>query len=94
MKLLGKERLQTFKQKHGDVCSPCEAWEQEVANANWKQPQDIKNRFPSASFLSNNRVIFNLKGIKYRVGVIVYYPAESVLVEWALTHTEYTKKFR
>ncbi|NTW29829.1 MAG: type II toxin-antitoxin system HigB family toxin [Candidatus Moranbacteria bacterium] len=93
MKLLGKERLRAFKQKHGDVCAPCEAWEQEVANANWKRPQDIKNRFPSASFLGDNCVIFNLKGTKYRIGVIIYYPTESVLVEWALTHAEYTKKF-
>ena len=94
MKLLGLDKLEAFKHRHADVRSRCESWEQEVLSADWKVPQDIKNDYSSASFLSNNRVIFNLKGIKYRVGVLINYPTGTVLVEWALNHTEYNKKFK
>lgn len=95
MKLIGKEKLHAFKQRHGDVRSQCETWEQDVLSADWKVPQDVKDYDRKASFLPRtNQVVFNLKGNRYRVGVIIYYPNQTVFVEWALTHAEYTKKFK
>lgn len=94
MKLIGREDLESFKNRHGEVRIPCESWEQEVLHATWTTPQDIKDRYSSASFLPHNRVIFNIKGPKYRIGTMVHFPTMTVFVEWALTHAEYSKKFR
>lgn len=95
MKLIGREILDAFKRKHGDVRSQCETWEQDVIHADWKVPQDVKEYDRKASFLTRtNQVIFDLKGNRYRIGVVIYYPARTVLVEWAHTHADYTKKFK
>lgn len=94
MNLIGRGELEAFKERHGVVRSPCESWEQEVIHATWRTPQDIKNRYRSVSFLPNSRVIFNIKGEKYRIGTLVHFPTMTVSVEWALTHAEYSKKFR
>ena len=64
----------------------------EVAGANWTGPQEIKDRYPSASILADNRVIFNIKGNSYRLLLKVRYQNGIVLIEWIGTHAEYDKQ--
>ena len=56
-----------------------------------KCPKDIKNRYRSADFLADNRVIFDIGGNNYRLVVKVRYQGSIVLVEWVGTHAEYDK---
>lgn len=92
MRILGLPLLAGFKQAHADARGPLDAWQLEVTRENWQTPQDIKRRYGSADFLSDNRVIFNIKGNRYRLAVQVRYQNGMVLVEWVGTHTEYSKK--
>jgi len=61
-------------------------------NCQWKTPQDIKIRYASASFLTNNKVIFNIKGNNHRLVVAVFYQNGTAVIEWIGTHAEYDKK--
>jgi RelE-like HigB toxin of type II HigAB toxin-antitoxin system len=47
--------------------------------------------YPSASFLAGNRVVFNIKGNKYRVVVAVKYDFFAVYIRFIGTHAEYDK---
>jgi antitoxin component HigA of HigAB toxin-antitoxin module/mRNA-degrading endonuclease HigB of HigAB toxin-antitoxin module len=49
------------------------AWIDETRKALWTQPNDIKANYATASFLSGNRVVFNIKGNKYRLLTQVNY---------------------
>lgn len=91
MQLLGLIKLDAFKRTHADSREPLDVWQAEVEQAHWGGPRDVKNRYPSASFLANNRVIFNIKGNTYRVVVKVRYQNSIVLIEWVGTHAEYDK---
>lgn len=92
MQLLNTLALDEFKQKHPDARVPLDAWRKEVEAANWQTPQDIKNRYRHADFLSKNRVIFDIKGNGYRLVAVVRYIQKMVVVEWLGTHSEYDKK--
>jgi mRNA interferase HigB len=92
MRLVGKRQLDDFGRRHAEIRAPLDAWILEVEEAEWNGSADIKARFPTASFLSENRVIFNIKGNKYRVEVKVSYDVKVVLVGWVGTHAEYSKK--
>lgn len=92
MRLLGQIRLDAFKRKHADARRVLDAWQVDVERAQWSGPQDVKNRYPSASFLTDNRVIFNIKGNSYRLVVKAKYQNGIVLVEWVGTHAEYDKQ--
>jgi mRNA interferase HigB len=92
MLILGLPMLEEYKNIHADTRGPLDAWRKEAEGAKWKTTQDIKQRFPSADFLSGNRVIFNIKGNKYRLVVQVRYQNNLVVVEWVGTHAEYDKK--
>jgi len=92
MQLLGLIKLDDFKQKHADTRGALDVWRALVEQAQWSDPQDVKNHYPSASFLADNRVIFNIKGNSVRLVVKVRYQNGIVLIEWVGTHAEYDKK--
>ena len=91
MKLLGRERLEVFTEKYPDARQWVAAWLAEVGTATWKSPQEIKERYGSASFLPGNIVVFNVKGNAYRLAVQVAYNTETVVVKRVGTHSEYMK---
>jgi mRNA interferase HigB len=67
------------------------SWHKEAEEANWKNPQDIKNNYPAASFLADNRVVFNIKGNSYRLIVKINYEFSLVWIRFIGTHPEYDK---
>ncbi|MBL4796278.1 MAG: type II toxin-antitoxin system HigB family toxin [Oleispira sp.] len=94
MKVLSRDKLTKFSKKHANSKGALDAWFDEVSKEEsaWKTTHDIKNRYPSADFLADNRVIFNIKGNHYRLVVEVRYQNGFVVVEWVGTHAEYDKK--
>jgi len=92
MKVLGINKLEQFYKRHSNSKSALIAWHRDIRDAKWESPQDIKNRYGSADFLSNNRVIFNIKGNNYRLAIQVRYQNGIAVILWIGTHAEYDKK--
>ncbi|WP_133510304.1 type II toxin-antitoxin system HigB family toxin [Candidatus Thiosymbion oneisti] len=92
MKVLGRDKLAAFWQRHADAKDALEAWFDEAERSDWTMPQDIKNRYRSVDFLAGNRVIFNIKGNHYRLVTKVRYRSGIAVVEWVGTHAEYNKQ--
>mgnify|MGYP003644015526 CR=1 len=91
MKLVGRDILVQFKLKHADVRSQVDAWEAEVKAVNWVSFHDLRERYSSASSVPDGKVVFNLKGNKYRLRVRVDYQNGIVKIDRAGTHEEYSK---
>ena len=92
MKIVGREKLDEFSSAHADARSWIDIWIADTEASPWKTPQDIKGNYASASFLAKNIVIFNVKGNRYRLEVLVAYNTGIVVVRWVGTHAEYTKR--
>lgn len=93
MKIINRDKLVKCSKKHANVKLALDAWYAEVSSDKccWKTTQDIKDRYPSADYLADNRVIFNIKGNHYRLVVKVRFQNGLVVVEWAGSHAEYDK---
>lgn len=91
MRVIAKKTLREFWKKHEDAEQPLKAWFDETSKANWYGPRDIKADYPSASFLAENRVVFNIKGNTYRLIVKINYKYEMVWIRFIGTHAEYDK---
>lgn len=91
MRVITKGRLQTYWQQPGreDAEEPLKAWYAEAKQASWQTPAEIKARYRSASFVSDNRVIFNIGGNKHRLVVHVNYALGIVLIKFVGSHLEY-----
>jgi mRNA interferase HigB len=83
--------LREFWKKHADSEQQLAAWFRETSSAEWKSTKDIKREYPSASFLENKRVVFNIKGNTYRLIVRINYDYRMVWIRFIGTHAEYDK---
>lgn len=92
MRLVGRDKLDEFSGVHADARPWIANWIADTEAAQWRTPRDIKSSYASASFLADNVVIFNIKGNNYRLEVQVAYKTGVVVVRWAGTHAEYTKR--
>lgn len=93
MRVITKGALQRYWEAPGreDAEEPLRAWFAEAKTAAWKTPADIKARYRSASFVSGNRVVFNIGGNKHRLVVHVNYRFGIVLIKFVGSHAEYDK---
>ena len=91
MQIISRKHLREFWEKHPDSRQPLQAWYQDVKHADWKKSSDIKSVYQNASFIANNRVVFNIKGNTYRIIVIVEYRFGIVYIRFVGTHQEYDR---
>ena len=68
-----------------------DAWYALTSRAAWKNSAELKQHQRSASILSSERVVFNIKGNEYRLVAAVDYDHGIVLVLWLGTHREYDR---
>ena len=62
-----------------------------MKNSDWTSGHDIKKKYPSASFVGNDRIVFNIKGNDYQLIVKVQYKVKFVFIRFIGTHEEYNK---
>jgi len=91
MRIVSKKTLREFweQTQYSDSQGQLEAWHQEVLQADWSTPQELKAQFRNASILQDSRVVFNIKGNDYRLIVKVNYPYKMVYVRFVGTHQMY-----
>jgi len=94
MKIVGRNLLEGFCAKHTDARHWIENWLADAESAAWARPQDVKNRYASASFLPGNTIVFNVKGNEYRLETICAYQTATVVVKWIGTHAAYDDRNR
>jgi mRNA interferase HigB len=89
VRVIAKRTLVRFWESgHGDAEQPLRSWHALVKSASWSHPEEIKAKFSTASFLANNRVVFNISGNKYRLVVKVEYEFRAVYIRFIGSHAE------
>ena len=91
MRIIAVQTLREFWERHADAEQPLKAWYKEATETLWREPNDVKKRYPSADILPGNRVIFNIKGNTCRLIVKIHYNTSIVFIRFVGTHTEYDK---
>jgi mRNA interferase HigB len=91
MRIISRKMLKEFWERHPDIRQPLQAWYDDAKHAEWKSPSDIKAIYRNASFVGNNRVVFNLKGNSDRLVVAIRYENGIVFIRFVGTHQEYDR---
>jgi len=66
-------------------------WYHELILADFKNFNELKNVYGSASLVSDDRVVFNIMGNKYRLVVRMVFEFKAIQIKWFGTHEEYDK---
>ncbi len=68
-----------------------DAWYQEVQRAKWRNSAEVKQSYVTASIVSADRVVFNIKGNDYRLVAAIDYGRQIVFIKWIGTHGDYDR---
>jgi mRNA interferase HigB len=77
--------------QHPQAEIPLRAWYAQASRADWTAPAQIKTAYRNASFLANNRIVFNIKGNDFRLIVAVHYNRRMMFIRFVGTHQEYDR---
>ena len=89
MRIVALGTLRQFWTRCPDAEIPLRSWYALASRAQWVRPADIKEAYRNASFVANNRVVFNIKGNDYRLVVAVHYNRGMMFIRFIGTHREY-----
>jgi mRNA interferase HigB len=90
-RIFSKSTLIAFWNKHPETEQYVKTWYDSVLKADWQTPNDVKKTFGSASILKRNRVVFNIKGNKFRLIAKINYEKQWLFILFVGTHNEYDK---
>ena len=91
LRIIKVKTLSTFwsDPEFSDSEEPLKSWYAIAKNADWANPQDVKNQFGTASIVKDNRVVFNIAGNKYRLVVKFNYEYKVGYIRFVGTHKQY-----
>jgi mRNA interferase HigB len=92
LRIISRRPLRAFAEKHADANGPLNAWFAIMKGKQYSNPHALRRDFPAASFLGDQRTVFNIGGNKYRLVVDVRYDLGRVYVREVLTHEEYSRR--
>ncbi|HEV2548723.1 MAG TPA: type II toxin-antitoxin system HigB family toxin [Stellaceae bacterium] len=97
MRIIARRTLREFVESragHKDqraVKAALDAWFHEAKKAQWKNTADIKRAYATASIISADRIVFNIKGNANRLVVAVDFEKGIVWIKWIGTHRNYDR---
>lgn len=74
---------------HDDAKVALERWYHLTSEAQWKNFSEMKADFPSVDYVGNQRYVFNIRGNRYRLVVVVKFVMGYVFIRFVGTHKEY-----
>ncbi len=89
MRVIKKATLVAFYAEHKDAKTALEDWYDNVEDAQWENFAGIKRTFKTADYVGNKRVVFNIRGNKYRLVALVLFKIKKVYIRFIGTHKEY-----
>ncbi len=95
MRVIARRTLRDFvatRTGHKDqsaLRSALDAWFHETQNAEWRTSAEIKEFYATASIVSADRVVFNIKGNSYRLVVAIDFEKGIVWIKWLGAHKDY-----
>ena len=89
MRIISRKTLKDFWDRHPDAQQSLQAWYDDARHAEWNSPAEIKSTYRNASFIANNRVVFNTKGNRYRLIAAIQYQHGIVYIRFIGSHKEY-----
>ncbi len=97
MRIIARRTLREFVDSlagHKDrsaVKAALDAWFDEVKKANWKSTAEVKRLYATASVVTAERIVFNIKGNAYRLVAAVDFEKSIVWIKWIGTHKDYDR---
>ena len=90
MRIISKQAITGFANKHADALEPLLHWYHVAKRAAWRNLTEVRVDFPHADAV-DIFTVFNIAGNKYRLVVVVKYRWQVIYIRHILTHEQYNR---
>lgn len=93
MHIISHKKIKDFFETPGreDSKAALQRWYDIASNADWRNLSEIKNDFPTTDYVGNQHYVFDIRGNKYRLVVVIKFTIGRIFVRFVGTHAEYDK---
>ena len=100
MRIIARRTLRRFvaslvgRKDQPAVKAALDAWFDEAKRARWRNMADVKRSYATASVVTAERVVFNIKNIKgnsYRLVAAIDFERPMVWIKWIGAHQDYDR---
>ena len=93
MHIISHRKLKDFYESPGreDSCVALRRWYDVAEKAQWHNFAEIKEDFPSTDYVGNQHYVFNIRGNKYRLVVVIKFTIGRIFIRFVGSHSEYDK---
>jgi len=93
MRIIAFRTLREFweKPEYADSETSLQSWYHDAKRTDWKNSNELKQQYKSASIVGEGRVVFNIKGNTYRLVVSIDYEFQVIFIRFIGTHEQYNK---
>jgi mRNA interferase HigB len=90
-RIFAKATLREFWLIFPDSEQYLKTWYNTAIHSDWKTPAEVKLTYANASILKNSRIVFNIKGVSYRLVTKINYEKQWIYIRFIGTYKEYDK---
>jgi mRNA interferase HigB len=97
MRIIARRTLRAFVESlagHKDqpaVKAALDAWFDEVKKARWTSTAQVRRSYATASIVTAERIVFNVKGNAYRLVAAIDFEKSIVWIKFLGTHRDYDR---
>ena len=90
-RIFSKSTLREFWEKYPESEQYLKTWFDTAMNTEWKNPNEVKLTYATASILKDSRIVFNIKGNTFRLIAKFNFEKKWIFIRFIGTHVEYDK---
>jgi len=89
--IIARKTLLAYCKKYPLASVALYEWYYELIQCNFSNFNELKEVYRSASLVTDDRVVFNIMGNRYRLVVRIVFEYKVIQIKWFGTHEEYDK---
>ena len=91
LNIISRKTLMEYCKKYKDASAALKLWYHGVHKLEIHNFNELKQCFPTASIIDDDRVVFNICGNRYRLVVRIIFEFKVVQIKWFGKHSEYDR---
>lgn len=91
LNIITRRTLLEYAQKYPMAKTALFEWYHELVISDFKSFNELKKVYGNVSLVSDDRVVFNIMGNKYRLVVRMVFEFKAIQIKWFGTHAKYDK---
>jgi mRNA interferase HigB len=89
--IIARKTLLDYCKKYPDAAFALQEWYHDLLLGSFRNFNELKRVYASASLVGDDRVVFNIMGNKYRLVVRMVFEYKAIQIKWFGPHSSYSK---